>query len=60
MVEYIGAILPWIPVWFAGLWLLVRLVKFTFGKGVKLMFWKKEKVAQEAEPKKKVKKEPKV
>jgi hypothetical protein len=42
VIEFIGAALPWLPVVFAGFWVVVRLFRFAFAKGAaSLMFWKK-------------------
>lgn len=45
VIEYVGGIVPWIPVWFIGLWVFVKLVRFAFGK-VRLPFLKKKTVVE--------------
>lgn len=32
IIRFVGAILPWIPIFFLGFWVLVRIVRFAFGK----------------------------
>lgn len=53
VIEFIGTIIPWLPIWFAGLWVLVKMFTFAFGKGRlgKFMFWKKEKALDTARKK---------
>lgn len=40
VVRFVGGVLPWIPVWVIGLWIFVKAIKFAFGKGFSLLFWK--------------------
>jgi hypothetical protein len=41
VIQFIGGILPWIPVFFVGFWLLVRMLRFAIGKMAWRMPWKK-------------------
>lgn len=51
VVRFVGGVIPWIPVWFIGFWLFVKIIKFAFGTGFSLMFWKKKKDDAKAKPK---------
>ena len=48
VISFILKAIPWVPVWFVGGWLLVKIFRFAFRKTgaslSKLAFWKKEKV----------------
>lgn len=41
MIQFTGATLPWVPVFFVGLWLLVQVVRFAFGKIGFRLPWRK-------------------
>ncbi|NBX66924.1 MAG: DUF4349 domain-containing protein [Proteobacteria bacterium] len=41
MIQFTGATLPWVPVFFVGLWLMVRVVRFAFGKINLRLPWKR-------------------
>ena len=41
VIQFVGATLPWVPVFFAGLWLAVRVFRFAFGKISIRMPWRK-------------------
>lgn len=42
VIQFTGATLPWVPVFFAGLWILVRLVRFAFAKVSITMPWRRK------------------
>ena len=46
VIKFVLKIIPWIPIWFIGLWLFVKVFRFAFsnsgGALHKLAFWKKE------------------
>lgn len=42
VIRFVGGIIPWIPIWIIGLWIIVKAFRFAFGKGFSLLFWKKK------------------
>ncbi|MCP4183261.1 MAG: DUF4349 domain-containing protein [Hyphomicrobiales bacterium] len=47
VIEFVGGALPWIPIFFAGLWLTINMFRIIFGKIIlkRLIFWKKDRPA---------------
>lgn len=43
VIVFIGKVLPWLPIWFLAIVLLVKTLKFAFGRGFRLLFWRKAK-----------------
>ncbi len=50
VIAFVLKIIPWIPIWFVGGWLFVKIFRFAFRKAggslSKLMFWKKDTAAK--------------
>lgn len=42
VIEFIGSVIPWIPVFFIGLWIIVKMFRIVFGKSLlsRISFWK--------------------
>ncbi|MDG1288033.1 MAG: DUF4349 domain-containing protein [Rickettsiales bacterium] len=50
VISFVLKIIPWVPIWFIGGWLLVKIVRFAFRKAGgsfgKLRFWKKDPIVK--------------